>query len=347
MATRIILRFQQILTNVECRTLVHPITSVRACSSAVNRYDDRDPAPLFFNDSVQKILKRLTGADFDKVFRRRMFEKRLEVPKYEFLTEEELQEHMKETKAKAEKVLQMPPVLKERQPIDRVLSRDPALTGCETSKIIFTDITFGLSDRKRTVLVRDLDGTLRHASWEERERLNQIYNPRPGRKLTKPKMFLEENLKGVISRDQYEFILDRACAQFDPDDPEYQRVCSATYEAVDERRNYQMLHSTRHYGPMCFYLAWNRKMDNLLIDLIQKERLSDCVDLVQLYYNIHKESKSASIDISPDEHLKFVKAYIEDDSVRRPQLQLAIQGYEDLLLERQQYQETLQTSHGL
>lgn len=75
----------------------------------------------------------------------------------------------------------------------------------------------------------------------------------------------------VLAREKYEFVLDRACAQFEPDDPEYHRITSATYEAIEARRHYQMLHSTRHYGPMCFYLAWNKNMDNLLIALIQKE----------------------------------------------------------------------------
>lgn len=54
---------------------------------------------------------------------------------------------MEEAKKKAEELLQMPPVVKEREPITEVLSRDPALTGLANGRYVFTDISFGLSDR--------------------------------------------------------------------------------------------------------------------------------------------------------------------------------------------------------
>lgn len=41
----------------------------------------------------------------------------------------------------------MPPVLKEREPIHEVLSQDPGVKGYDTCKYVFTDITFGISDR--------------------------------------------------------------------------------------------------------------------------------------------------------------------------------------------------------
>lgn len=43
--------------------------------------------------------------------------------------------------------------------------------------------------------MREPDGTLRKATWEERDRLVQVYFPKPGRRLTPPFMFKEENLK--------------------------------------------------------------------------------------------------------------------------------------------------------
>lgn len=78
-------------------------------------------------------------------------------------------------------------------------------------------------------------------------------------------------LQNVLDREEYEFVLDLACAQFEPDDPEYQQVTGRVYETVEARRCYQTLHSTRHYGPLCFYLTWNKKIDNLLTTLIQHE----------------------------------------------------------------------------
>lgn len=49
--------------------------------------------------------------------------------------------------------------------------------------------------QERFIVVREPNGTLRKASWEERDRLIQIYFPKEGRKLTAPLMFKEENLK--------------------------------------------------------------------------------------------------------------------------------------------------------
>lgn len=54
---------------------------------------------------------------------------------------------MAETRKRAEGLLQMPPVLKERMPIEEVVSNDSALKGYDTCKYVFTDITFGISDR--------------------------------------------------------------------------------------------------------------------------------------------------------------------------------------------------------
>ena len=47
--------------------------------------------------------------------------------------------------------------------------------------MVFTDISFGVHDRERLVVVREADGTLRQAEWEERDRVNQIYFPKKGR----------------------------------------------------------------------------------------------------------------------------------------------------------------------
>lgn len=56
--------------------------------------------------------------------------------------------------------------------------------------------------QERFIVVRETDGTLRKATWEERDRLLQVYFPKDGRKLTAPLIFKEENLKvGNDSRD--------------------------------------------------------------------------------------------------------------------------------------------------
>lgn len=51
------------------------------------------------------------------------------------------------------------------------------------------------SPQERFIVVREPNGTLRKATWEERDRLVQVYFPKEGRKLTTPLIFKEENLK--------------------------------------------------------------------------------------------------------------------------------------------------------
>lgn len=51
----------------------------------------------------------------------------------------------KEAEDKAEELLEMPPVMNPREPIDHQLAKDDALQGLLTSTYVFTDITYGLS----------------------------------------------------------------------------------------------------------------------------------------------------------------------------------------------------------
>lgn len=66
--------------------------------------------------------------------------------------------------------------------------------------------------------------------------------------------------------------MDRACCQFEPDDKNYHRVVFSTYKHVDESKNYHVLESTRHLGPLLFYLAFNKKPDNFVLYCLETER---------------------------------------------------------------------------
>ena len=48
--------------------------------------------------------------------------------------------------------------------------------------------------QKRMISVREPDGTLRTANWDERGRINQIFLPVDGRSVAMPKMFEEPHL---------------------------------------------------------------------------------------------------------------------------------------------------------
>lgn len=78
---------------------------------------EQDPAPKFFSPNVQVLLKRLTRPDFSKVFRKRTNHglNILKTPTYKFLTNEELEEEIAKANEKADRLLQMPPIVKVRK----------------------------------------------------------------------------------------------------------------------------------------------------------------------------------------------------------------------------------------
>merc|ERR1712043_75417 len=82
---------------------------------------------LFFDAEVQGLMRKLTGLNYDKVFRRKSLGKNSERPIYQFMTQEELEEAQSETQAKAEAKLQMPPVMEEQTAQSRELEEDGQL----------------------------------------------------------------------------------------------------------------------------------------------------------------------------------------------------------------------------
>lgn len=76
-----------------------------------------------------------------------------------------------------------------------------------------------------------------------------------------------------MENEEYEFILDRACCQFEPDDKNYHNVVFSTYKHVDKTQKYQILESTRHLGSLLYFLAINKNPDNFLFYCLQTERL--------------------------------------------------------------------------
>ncbi|XP_064617628.1 small ribosomal subunit protein mS22-like [Liolophura sinensis] len=284
-----------------------------------------DPLPLFCSERVQSLLGRITGFDVTKINRVRPAAS--VPPEYHLLTEEQLKQKQELAEAEARDRLQMPPYMKAREPITEVLSRDKQIQGVNQHKYVFTDITYAMLDRERQVVVREPDGTLRRATWEERDKVNQIYNPQPGRKLFVPKMFSPENLEKLLAQRKYEYVLDRACVQFEPDNVEYIRVTHRTYEVVNSRHDFDELRSTRHFGPMAFYLVWHKNIDQLLVDMLKRDKLVDGADLVQLFHAVHPDCESAQESTGLTDSLQLIELYCQRDAVERGQVELALQAY--------------------
>uniref|UniRef100_A0ACB8FBA1 Uncharacterized protein n=1 Tax=Sphaerodactylus townsendi TaxID=933632 RepID=A0ACB8FBA1_9SAUR len=148
--------------------------------------------PSFTDESVQILLYKMTGLDLQKVFK--PIKQELEPPKYKLMTELQLEEARRQAVEKAREMLEMPPVLSEREPIHDVLAEDKILDGIEPYKYVFTDLEYDTPHRERFIVVRETNGVLRKATWEERDRMIQIFFPREGREINPPPLFKNENL---------------------------------------------------------------------------------------------------------------------------------------------------------
>ncbi|XP_012257896.2 28S ribosomal protein S22, mitochondrial isoform X1 [Athalia rosae] len=315
-------------------------------SASAEIANERDPAPLFFNEDVQKLLQTLTRVDLKKVYRQRKEGQRMEPPEYKFMTDDELKSALEEAKAKAVIKLQMPPVVKLEDISPSIMSVDHELQGYDESKFVFTDITYGVQSTKRIMVVRDTDGILREADPKERHRLNQIYFPLEGREIDTPKLFDQDYLKDLLSREEYEFILDLACVQFEPNAAEYHEITKSVYDYVNSMKHFEHLRSTRHFGPLAFHLAWSKNIDNLLLENIETSRLDDAVLLVQLYYIVNPTSSSADVKFQGDV-LKFIQCYLDTESNMKQKLELAIQSYIDLEHAKREVDKGIKEAQGL
>jgi len=136
----------------------------------------------------------MTGFDLSRIFRQRT-NKNLDRIVYKYLTDKQLKEEQEKTIERGRAKLQMPPVLSEAKENIEILEKDEMLNGFSSSKHLFIDISLGISIRDRLIVARDIDGTLRTATLDEKRRMRQIYFPISGRELVMPKMFEEENLE--------------------------------------------------------------------------------------------------------------------------------------------------------
>ncbi|NWI88185.1 RT22 protein, partial [Pitta sordida] len=286
--------------------------------------------PAFTDEAVQTLLYKMTGLDLQKVFR--PVKKELKPPQYKLMTEAQLEEATRKAIEEAKAKLVMPPVLDEREPIDDVLAEDKFLEGTETTKYIFTDLTYSTPHRERFIVVREPTGVLRKATWEERDRMIQIFFPKEGRRVIPPVLFKDEHLGNVFQQDRHEDLLNMCIAQFEPDSPDYIRVHHRTYDDIDKHGKFDLLRSTRHFGGMVWYLVNRRRTDGLLVDMINRDLLEDATSLVTLYHMLHPECQSAKEAREGNlQGLDLIKVFVKTESQREGYIQLALQAYEEAM----------------
>lgn len=138
-------------------------------------------------------------------------------------------------------------------------------------------------------------------------------------------------------------MLDRACTQFEPNNPGYQRVTSITYQHVNDNDGFEILRSTRHFGPLAFYLTWFNNIDNLLLELIETAHIDDANSLLQLYGKIH----NVQYNTQQSHGLEGIMEYIKTAAQTKGPLELAVQAYKDLERQRNELKQGIRAAHGL
>ncbi|KAG9494431.1 hypothetical protein GDO78_001997 [Eleutherodactylus coqui] len=280
----------------------------------------------FADPDVQSILKAITGLNLEKVFQ--PVKQDSKPPTYKLMTQQQYEEAVQRAVAVAQQYLEMPPMLSERKPIDEALTVDEILDGTETSKFVFTDITFSTPHRERFIVVREPNGVLRKATWEERDRMIQVYFPHQGRKMVPPRVFKEENLKLLFQQGRHEELLNRCLVQFEPDSADYIRIRNHIFEDVERQGKYDLLRSTRHFGGMVWHLCSQKKIDGLLIDMLQRDLLDDAVSLVRLYHMVHPDTTCAKESQGVDGS-ELIKLFVRMEAQRPGYLELALQVYSE------------------
>ncbi|KAK3105097.1 hypothetical protein FSP39_017204 [Pinctada imbricata] len=132
-------------------------------------------------------------------------------------------------------------------------------------------------------------------------------------------------LQIMLNNQKHAYVLERACVQYEPDDERYIELTSKVYEHVNRTQQFDLLRSTRHFGPMAFYLTWHDKIDLLLADMLERNLLLDAEDLVKLYCIVHGKT------VPNVQKLDLIKDYLTNHSHKdtMPHLELSIQSYED------------------
>ncbi|KHJ89807.1 hypothetical protein OESDEN_10356 [Oesophagostomum dentatum] len=101
------------------------------------------------------------------------------------------------------------------------------------------------------------------------------------------------------------------------EDP-YLELVQHVFDHVVEKGDFDVLHSTRHFGTMVFYLALNGNIPPLLNFFGARGRLHDCANLVRLQKTLHPDWRFAIN--TGDSDLKIVTDFVKQNVRYRDQL---------------------------
>ncbi|CAG9538203.1 unnamed protein product [Cercopithifilaria johnstoni] len=271
-----------------------------------------DVERLFTRSDIQSLLKHLTGSNLkEKLFSSRQITQPQRAH-YALMTDEAYEKTVKSMEEIGRNFLQFVPVLEPRCSTPIVLANDPEIKGFDSSKYVFTDLSFGLGVQVRSVVVRETDGTLRSATPEERDRMTRVYKGHQYRPIYEPPLFKDPYLQMALDRDDHEYVLDWACHYYLPNDPTFIKLCHIIFDRTMNENKFANLHSTRHFGPFVFYLVLNNKFASLLNYYVVEKKTEDAANLVRLIKAIFPD-EVWSRQMNDADDLKVLQQYAEEN----------------------------------
>lgn len=135
--------------------------------------------------------------------------------------------------------------------------------------------------------------------------------------------------------------------QFEPDDPDYQAIARKVYEYINKEKHFDILRSTRHFGPMVFHLVWTSNIESLLCEMIESSRIKDAALLIHLYHKIHPTTKSAVERCDDSNDIEFIMHYARLDSSKRGTIEKLLQSYKEMQRQHQIVDEGIRRAHGI
>ncbi|CAJ0951876.1 unnamed protein product, partial [Mesorhabditis belari] len=297
-------------------------SSLRLASAWINplishvdpgRAQEVNAEKLFTSPEVQELLTKLTGADLqNKIFRSRRISTPQNRSHYALMTDERWEKTMERMQEEAQHFLQFIPLKEPRVETTETLIVDKEIAGFDKSKFVFTDISFDATDQDRTVVVREVDGSLRTATPEEHDRMNRVYYEKSNRPVVEPAVFSDPYLQDALDRNEHEFLMDWACMYFEVDDPKFISLSKTVYDRIIATKNFDSLYSTRHFGTLVFYLAINNNLPPLLNFFANLGQLSECASLVRLQKSLYPDWRLAIG--SYDSDFKILQDYVKQNT---------------------------------
>ena len=144
----------------------------------------------------------------------------------------------------------------------------------------------------------------------------------------------------ALNDKTYLYVLDRNCTQFEPDHPSYIKIAHFVYDHINAHNDFDVLYSTRHYGPMVFYLTMKKDIEKLLFHYFKKSNLKDAVELVKLYGLIHPYSKLTE----EEDPIILIRKFISNEAKNQTRLNIHLESVLETMAKNKEVLDELKDS---